>query len=138
MGRGFTQFTFPESDAEDMYALNSAFLYYRLPNGQLLHVRQTACWCSICNRIDMAELVESLEELEKELERLRKPDEKESRMIAFIGTPIEQRIAETELRINWRRSRTSPAKCLHCGSTNIMPIPDAKEFRTRSRVSVLW
>jgi hypothetical protein len=35
---------------------------------------------------------------------------------------------ETELRINWRRNRTSPPKCLHCGSTNIMPIPDAKEF----------
>lgn len=128
MGRGFTQFAFPESGAEDMYALYSAFLYYRLPNGQLLRVRQTECWCSMCNRFDTAEVVESMEELETELDRLRNPDEEESRMLAFIGTPIEERIAETELRINWRRNRTSPAKCLHCGSTDIMPIPGANEF----------
>ena len=98
MGRGYTQFAFPESGAEDIWALYSAFLNYRLSDCKLLHVRQTECWCPNCNRIDMAERVESLEDLESELERLRNPDEEESRMIAFIGVPIDERIAETECR----------------------------------------
>lgn len=129
MGRGYTQYAFPDTNAEDVYAIYSAFLNYRLATGDLLHVRQTECWCSTCKRIDMAERVESLDELQSELERLQHPDEDESRMIAFIGVPIEKRIAETELRINWRRDRISPPKCLHCGSTDITRIPDADEFR---------
>jgi hypothetical protein len=139
MGRGFIQFAFPDSGAEDEWALYSAFLNYLLPDGKLLHVRQTPCWCSNCNRIDMAEHVESLDELESELARLRNPDDEEARMLAFIGTPIEERIAEIELRMIWRRNRVSPAKCLQCGSTNIVRIPDTEEFshpKTGERVVV--
>lgn len=139
MGRGYTQFAFPDSDTEDQYALYSAFLNYRLADGRLLHVRQTECWCPTCDRIDMAEHVESLEELAAELERLRNPDDEEFRMIAFIGTPVEERIAETELRIAWRCNRVSPAKCLQCGSTDIVPIPGNEEFahpKTGERVVV--
>jgi hypothetical protein len=128
MGRGYTQFAFPDTGAEDVYALYSAFLNYRLPDGKLLHVRQTECWCPTCNRIDMAERVESIDELEDEIERLRNPDDEESQMIAFIGTPVDERIAELESRIIWRQSRKSLPKCLHCGSTDIVPIPDAQEF----------
>lgn len=129
MGRGFTQFSFPDTNAEDVYAFYSAFLNYRLATGELLHVRQTECWCSVCKRIDMAERVESLEDLQTELDRRRHPDEEESRIIAFIGTPIEVRIAETELRIKWRRGRIAAAKCLHCGSTDLIRLPDSDEFR---------
>jgi hypothetical protein len=76
----------------------------------------------------MAERVESIDELQDEIERLRNPDDEESQMIAFIGTPVDERIAELESRIIWRQNRKSPAKCLHCGSTKIVPIPDAQEF----------
>jgi hypothetical protein len=128
MGRGYTQYAFPDTGAEDAYALYSAFLNYRLPDGKWLHVRQTECWCPTCNRIDMAECIESIEELENELARLRNPDDEEAKIIAFIGKPVEERITELQLRIIWRQNRKSPAKCLHCGSTEIVPIPDAQEF----------
>ncbi|WP_164103818.1 hypothetical protein [Candidatus Laterigemmans baculatus] len=140
MGRGYTQFSFPDTEAEDEYALYSAFLNYRMPDGKLLHVRQTECWCPKCNRIAMAERVETLAELEDEIERLRNPDEDESRMIKFIGKPISERIAELELRTKWRRNRISPAKCLHCGSTQVIPIPRKDEFKhpkTGERVVVV-
>lgn len=87
----------------------------------------------------MAERVESLDELESEFARLRYPDDEEARMLTFIGTPIEERIAEIELRMIWRRNRVSPAKCLQCGSTNIVQIPDTEEFlhpKTGERVVV--
>ena len=139
MGRGYTQFAFPDTDMEDVHALYSVFLNYRLATGDVLHVRQTECWCFTCERIDMAERVDSLDELQSELQRLQYPDEDESRMIAFIGVAIEKRIAETELRIKWRRNRISPPKCLHCGSTDITRLPDTDEFRhpqTEERVVV--
>ena len=40
MGRGFTQYSFPDSGSSDTVALYSAFLDYRLPDGSFLHVRQ--------------------------------------------------------------------------------------------------
>lgn len=139
MGRGYTQFSFPDSATEDEYALYSAFLNYRMPDGKLLHVHQTECWCPTCNRIDMAERMKTLAELNEELERLRNPDEATSRMLQFISTPIEEQITEMELRIHWRRNRILPAKCLHCGTTHVVPIPTDDEFehpKTGERVVV--
>lgn len=139
MGRGYTQYAFPDSSADDVYALYSAFLNYRLASGELLHVRQTECWCASCERIDMAERIESLNELEQQLERLRHPDEDESCMIAFIGVPIDKRVTEAEIRIKWRRGRISPPKCLQCGSVDIMELPGTDEFshpKTGERVVV--
>ena len=140
MGRGFTQYSFPESDAEDVFNLYSAFLNYRLHDDSLLHVRQSECWCNACNRISMAEHVESIDELESELQRLLNPDEEHRQMIAFIGTPIEDLIVESRQRIQWRNARTEPAKCLECGSTNFVPLPSTDEFRhpyTGERVQVV-
>lgn len=130
MGRGYTQFVFPDTGADDVYVLYSAFLNYRLPDGNLLHVRQTECWCPNCNQIDIAERIQSIVELEKELELLRNPDDddEEAFMLALLSDPIEERIADLELRLIWRRERKSPAKCLRCGSTEIVPLPDSKEF----------
>ena len=139
MGRAFTQFKFPDSDSEDAYAVYSAFLDYRMPDGSRLHIRQRECWCPVCERIDMAEDVPSLAELQAELDRLLAPDEETLRKFAFIDIPVDDLIAETRKRIEWRRHRRSPAKCLHCGSTNITALPHNKEFahpKTRERVLV--
>ena len=139
MGRGFTQFSYPDSDTEDEFALYSAFLDYEMSDGTLLHVHQTEAWCPDCDCILMAEHVQSIEELQSELDRLLNPDEEELFFIQFIGTPIEDRIVEAERRIQWRRSRTSPAKCLQCGSTQIVALPAQEEFthpKTGERVKV--
>ncbi|WP_145377664.1 hypothetical protein [Symmachiella dynata] len=88
----------------------------------------------------MAEWVQSLAELEAELKELLDPDEENMRKFAFIGTPINDLIAETRKRIEWRQHRRSPAKCLHCGSTDIIVLPNTEEFahpKTGERVVVV-
>lgn len=67
MGRGYTEYSFPDSSAESVLNLYSAFLDYQLEDGSYLHVRQSDCWCNTCNRIAMAERIESVEELLSEL-----------------------------------------------------------------------
>ncbi len=76
----------------------------------------------------MAEWVQSLAELEAELEELLDPDEENRRKFAFIGIPINDLIAETRKRIKWRQHRRSQAKCLHCGPTDIIMLPNSEEF----------
>ena len=140
MGRGYTQFGFPDSNAEDTFALYSAFLYYRMPDGSLLHVRQKVCWCPVCEQLDMAEQIPSLVELEAELAKLLDPDEEQLRLIAFTQEPLEELISEARARIEWRRHRKSPARCLRCGSTDLTHIPDQNEFphpKTGERVVVV-
>lgn len=132
MGRGFTQYSFPDSGSGDTVALYSAFLDYRLPDGSFLHVRQQECWCPVCDCFVFAEDVPSLADLEAELARLLNPDEELQRVIAFLEVPVENRIAEARRRVAWRRNRKSPPKCLHCGSTNITIAPyvqESEEFR---------
>ena len=45
----------------------------------------------------------------------------------YLGD-LPQQISELQARINWRKMRRSPPKCLHCGSSEILPIPEAEEF----------
>ena len=139
MGRGFTQYSFPDSETEDAWALYSAFLDYELADGTLLHVRQAACWCAICDCILMAEDVPSVAALESELATLENPTEEDRQLIDFIGTPLSERITEQKRRIQWRRSRQSAARCLQCGSTEITVLPGEDEFhhpQTGERVAV--
>ena len=122
MGRSYTKYSFPDSDREDAWAIFSAFLDYRFGDGTRLHVRQTACWCSRCRHITIGEDIPTVEELRQELERLHHPNHEERELYRILGTPMADLITETEKRIEWRRSRTAPAKCLHCGSTEIAVI----------------
>ena len=140
MGRGFTQFAFPDSGAPDTLALYSAFLNYKLADDKELHVRQTECWCPVCDFFVMAERIESLSELECELSNLRNPDPAEKDFLAFIYPSIDDAIAEVLARIEWRLMRVAPAKCLHCGSTDIQRIPEGDEFlhpKTGERVLIV-
>lgn len=129
MGRGFTQYSFPDSDAEDVWALYSAFLNYELADGSLLHVRQAESWCPECDCILMAERVPTLAELEAELAMLKNPTDEERDKINFVGGPIAERIAEQERRIVWRHNRQSAAKCLQCGCVDVVQLPQEDEFR---------
>ena len=139
MGRGYTQYSYPDDDTPDEYAVYSAFLDYILLDGSRLHVNQTDCYCSHCQRIDMAEHIETLEQLQNRIEKLRLPDSDERKMAVFIGS-IPDQIVELNRRIEWRRTRQSPAKCLHCGSTEIILLPNDDEFShpaTGARMTVI-
>lgn len=139
MGRGFIKYEFPDSGREPDFVLFSAHLNYRLPDGARLHVRQTAAWCQVCHRFTLAELIESVAELEAELPGLiiRKDQlleeahgqssvSEDLRSIGFDLDWIQREIAEVPRRIAWRRNRQGPAKCLRCGSTNLSWFDDPR------------
>ncbi len=123
MGRGYTQYSYINDDVPDEYAIYSAFLDYVFDNGSRLHVNQTDCYCPVCERIDMAEHLETVSQLQHRLEQLMIPDSKERQMAEFIGS-IPDQITDLKRRIEWRNARQSPAKCLHCGCTEILLLPD--------------
>lgn len=144
MGRGLIMYEFPDSGHESECVLFSSHLNYRLPDGERLHVRQTVAWCQSCGRFSLAELIESVADIEAELpgliaqkdqllaESLRQSaanQDMRRRDILGIGFDLdwtERAIAEVPVRIAWRRKRQSPAKCLHCGTTNLLWFDDPR------------
>ncbi len=130
MGRGFVEYHLPESKRTEG-VLWSAFLDYRLPNGAKLHILQQAAWCPVCRAFVIAEELPSVESLEEEIRLFQTGDPNQLRIWEFVsnGAPVEDRIAELRRRIEWRRSRISPPRCLHCGNLEIVPIPEIGEFR---------
>lgn len=136
MGRGYTQYAFPESDSPKQEVIFSAHLDYQLPDQSLLFVHQTPCWCFTCDCFQVGECIEPLEKLESDLMRLRRGDlsperyyESEADREFFMTyllrrEPIEEMTAKLCARIEWRRQRRSLPKCLVCGSTRIATIDD--------------
>jgi len=129
MGRGFVEYHLPES-GRDEWVLFSAFIYYHLADGTKLSILQEPAWCSACKAFVIAEVVPSVESLEEKIRGLQAGDPELLQTWAFVsnGAPVEERITELRRRIEWRRSRRSPPKCLHCGSLGSVPIPMSGEF----------
>jgi hypothetical protein len=75
--------------------------YYLLEDGFLLEVRTTPAWCRQCRDFTEGEHLEPLDELDQ----------------AWVE----------ERRKEWRRERCSPAKCLSCGSADLLILPFDEE-----------
>lgn len=130
MGRGYTQYTFPDDEDErDVYVVYSAFLDYVLGSDEKLHVEQAGCYCPSCKAIDMGEHIESVAEYRARLDQLRDPNSREREMAEFFGPSIEKFIDELERRIKWRSTRIAPPKCLHCGCTEIIFLEEGDEIK---------
>jgi hypothetical protein len=127
MGRGFTQYSSHNGDRPNEYAVFSAFLYYVLDDGSRLRVMQTECYCPVCQRIDIAEHLETVADLEHRFQQISILGTEERKVAEFFGS-ISDQLDELRKRIDWRRTRRSPAKCLHCGSTEISLLPVSGEF----------
>jgi hypothetical protein len=110
--------------------LLSAFIEYRLADGTKLPILQQPAWCPACGRFVIAEWVPSTEELEEEISKFRSADRDTLQMWAFVSNEasVGERIAELTRRIEWRRARQSPPRCLECGSLGSVPIPATGEF----------
>lgn len=131
MGRGYDQYAFPDSGSPKQEVIFSAYLHYQLPEDSLLFVHQNPCWCFACDRFQVGKRIEALEKLESDITRLRRGDLDPERysdsevdfeffLTYYLGhEPIAEKIAELSTRIEWRRQRQSPPKCLVCGSTRI-------------------
>jgi hypothetical protein len=129
MGRGFVEYHLPDSD-RDEWVLFSAFIDYRLADSTTLPILQQPAWCPVCGRFVLAEEVPSVEEFEEEIARYRSGDRDTLQKWAFVsnGAPVGERIAELLRRVEWRRGRRSPPRCLECGAVRPIPIPMSGEF----------
>ena len=94
-----------------------------MPDGSRVHVRQAESWCNGCEAFVMSELVQSLPELKEEVAELAATKKERS-----IGRPLSARLADARLRLQWRKKRHDPPRCLQCASTDIVFVSNAREF----------
>ena len=111
------------------------FFTYALSKKDGLHVYASAGWCYRCRNFKYCEYIQSLEELDREIESYYDPASKNyayaiGESSNWAGNtdslkPIyfEQIVDCVRKRRNWRATRVSPPKCLWCGSTNIILFP---------------
>lgn len=103
--------------------------YYEFPDGRRMEVETTPVWCRPCGRVTEGEEVETLAQIDRELADLHDPTSERYR-----STQRPPRDDGHELRLflidrarrrrTWREVRVSPAKCLACGSADIVVFPD--------------
>jgi hypothetical protein len=127
MGRGHIQYRLPASDRE-VWVVFSAFYNYRLPDGTLLSVDQQAAWCPHCRTFVLGERIKTVDQMEQRITELRNPSGELKELLAFVGTSVEKELADLHRRIEWRRGRVTPARCLHCGTPQIVPLPNSRSF----------
>lgn len=128
MGRGYTQYSYTSCDLPDEWSIRSAYLDYVLDDGKLLHVDQADFYCRKCDRFTVGERIETVAELQHQIDQIENhPNSRERKIAEFLG-PVSKRIAELLLRVEWRKRRKSPSKCLECGSTEVLAIPEEEEF----------
>lgn len=128
MARGFTQYSYNDDKLPDEWPLHSAHLDYILDDGTRLNVNQADYYCPNCNHFVVGERIETVSALEQEINDIENAPQSRRRMLAEVIGNIPQQIAELHIRIRWRKNRKAPPKCLQCGCTQILPIPDYDEF----------
>lgn len=110
---------------------------YRLPDGRNTEVHQALAWCTPCNNFVMMEQFPKPERVQEKLMAAARDLEarqviKEHVLFGFIKRkirpkpedlePYQRRLQEVEALRDWCRVRTSPLKCLTCGSTDVQKI----------------
>jgi len=100
--------------------------WYRIDDESFERVYSDPVWCGTCRRFRNGERLESVEEVEKKLAERRDPLWRPPFEKAFPETKSEVReelVRNCEQRLEWRRRRVAPAKCLKCGSSEIIRLP---------------
>ena len=106
--------------------------YYELGNGTHIGLRSTPVWCVRCNDFTDGEIIEALIEIDRQIADLRDPGSALFRLYQesvsdSIGVDGIHLIMKLEKRRRRRESRKSPPKCLGCGSTEIVLLPDGQK-----------
>jgi hypothetical protein len=93
--------------------------YYNL-DGRRLPVAVGPSWCLHCRTLRSAEALPTIEECERELERL-------SQLRTARGTRAAspKAIEYALLTLEWRRKRVSAPRCLRCGTTELRVLDTA-------------
>jgi hypothetical protein len=138
---------------EEIEWFGSCGYYYEFDDGTAIALHPTIAWCVPCQKFVSAEFIPELAEIEQELDELTDPTSKRASIFQCPDPPFDEpefaerrsrlheaAIAEAKRRLAWRRHRTAPPKCLHCGSTSVEFPGDGGEMRVTGRglVRVEW
>jgi hypothetical protein len=104
---------------------------YVFPDGHTEGIWDDGGWCWSCSGFVRVEVLRELSELEAELGEAKAAESERPDLFvhpARDGLP-EIRLSHNLMRrVEWRRTRASPARCLECGSIEIVPLHGKSEF----------
>lgn len=108
---------------------NTHEAFYKLASNTEIIVYSTPAWCGSCKTLRRVEL---LPESNVFLDRLAslQSDGLSPREVEFVtmfdrdpASHLAKLITETDAAIDWRATRTSPPRCMTCGSTDASALP---------------
>lgn len=126
----------PEGRTQDF--AGSRGNYYRLADGREITLHSRPVWCEQCAKVTHGEEIESVQAIDKQIADLERLAAEIRREMTRPPLPApdapgdrhqQEQIAELKLRREWRLQRSSPPKCLICGSTAIVPLEHGKPVR---------
>jgi hypothetical protein len=106
--------------------------YYEFDDGSRIELWSRPVWCRRCGHYTDGESIESLDEIDRHLADLEDP---QSDLFRFTqesesepgGGFRRHWIELTKQRRRWRERRVSPPRCLLCGSTDLVLLPEGVE-----------
>lgn len=117
---GYVEFRV-DNEAESVFICFYSTVNYRLADGTLLYIEQKAAWCNACQSFGTAEAIPSIDELHSRIAELKAPNQA-TYFVHGSDDGIREAIKETGVRLAWRETRQSLARCLTCGSADIVPV----------------
>lgn len=102
--------------------------HYKFEDGSQINVISRLVWCHRCGEFTDGESIESLDEIDRLLADLHSPSLVFSQMLYDRLGAIER----MEERRRWLSGRRSPPKCLRCGSTEIIVLPEGERAENPS------
>jgi hypothetical protein len=120
----------PGGETQEFYGSRGD--HYELADGTHIDLRSSPVWCRQCNEFTDGESIEALEEIDRQIADLRDPTSELFRLYqdsptGSIGVDVIRLITRLEKRRRWREHRNSPPKCLECGSTEIVLLPEGQK-----------
>ncbi len=106
--------------------------YYEFDDGSHINVWSRPVWCRRCGHYTDGESIESLDEIDRQLADLEDPQSDLYRFtqksLSKLGGGFRRYWIElTKQRRRWREQRVSPPRCLLCGSTDLVLLPERVE-----------
>jgi hypothetical protein len=120
----------PDGPVEPLFG--SGGDYYVLDENDHLALTAVPVWCHHCWAIALGEKIPALEEIDRDIRDMQVPGT-DLYYLTHADMPEEFAagcLAGFQRRRSWREARQSPAKCLGCGSSNIVDLPFDEPVRT--------
>ncbi len=95
--------------------LDDVLRSYELAEHVTLNVKRGAAWCPRCQAVIWAEVIPSLPDIERRIAECERRDPS----VIETALPSVNRLEELRRRADWLKTRTTPARCLECGTTDV-------------------